>query len=167
MNYTRTLASPLSSKLTANHPVGHFSRRRVNLSPGANYSIVIPALKPEDVNSVVNVLFQVPTSVKLTVHVLCMCLYPVYDEIVLWSYIYIVIPIPILVHSYSTTALGVAWCVRTTLLAIIRSMLCMCTCSGSSHSALHSDCVFFIRLAVCVIWSRQMNLALMNVPLTL
>jgi len=41
------------------HPVGHFTRRRVNLSPGANYSIVIPALNPEDVNSVVNVLFQV------------------------------------------------------------------------------------------------------------
>ena len=62
VNYTRTLASPLSSKLTANHPIGHFSRRRVNLTPGANYSIVIPALNPEDVNSVVNVLFQVPTS---------------------------------------------------------------------------------------------------------
>jgi len=42
-----------------NHPVGHFTRRRVNLSPGANYSIIIPALNPEDVNSVVNVLFQV------------------------------------------------------------------------------------------------------------
>jgi len=62
VNYTRTLATPLSSKLAANHPVGHFSRRRVNLTPGANYSIIIPALNPEDVNSVVNVLFQVPTS---------------------------------------------------------------------------------------------------------
>ena len=62
VNYTRTLASPLSSKLTANHPIGHFSRRRVNLTPGANYSVIISALNPEDVNSVVNVLFQVPTS---------------------------------------------------------------------------------------------------------
>ena len=59
VNYTRTLATPLSSKLASSHPVGHFSRRRVNLSPGANYSVVIPALNPEDVNSVVNVLFQV------------------------------------------------------------------------------------------------------------
>jgi len=62
VNYTRTLASPLSSKLTSSQPVGHFLRRRVNLTPGTNYSIVIPALNPEDVNSVVNVLFQVPTS---------------------------------------------------------------------------------------------------------
>ena len=62
VNYTHTFASPLSSKLTSSHPVGHFLRRRVNLTPGANYSIVIPALNPEDVNSVVNVLFQVPTS---------------------------------------------------------------------------------------------------------
>ena len=59
VNYTHTLASPLSSKLSASHPVGHFMRRRVELSPGANYSVVIPALNPEDVNSVVNVLFQV------------------------------------------------------------------------------------------------------------
>ena len=66
MNYTQTLASPLSSKLTPSHPVGHFMRRRVSLSPGANYSIVIPALNPEDKNSVVNVLFQVPTSAGLT-----------------------------------------------------------------------------------------------------
>jgi len=63
VNYTHTLASPLSSKLTSSQPVGHFLRRRVNLTPGANYSIVVPALNPEDVNSVVNVLFQVPTSV--------------------------------------------------------------------------------------------------------
>ena len=62
ITYTQTLASPLSSKLSASHPVGHFMRRRVELSPGANYSIVIPALNPEDVNSVVNILFQVPTS---------------------------------------------------------------------------------------------------------
>ena len=34
-------------------------RRRVKLSSGTNYSVVIPALNPEDVNSVVNVLFQV------------------------------------------------------------------------------------------------------------
>jgi len=77
VNYTRTLASPLSSKQTSSQPVGHFSRRRINLSPGANYSIVIPALNPEDMNSVVNVLFQVPTSAWVTVPVLCMCLYSV------------------------------------------------------------------------------------------
>ena len=39
--------------------MGHFWRRRVKLSSGTNYSVVIPALNPEDVNSVVNVLFQV------------------------------------------------------------------------------------------------------------
>ena len=83
VNYTHTLATPLSSKLSANHPVGHFSRRRVYLTPGANYSIVIPALKPDDVNSVVNVLFQVPTSARLTVPVLCMCLY---DCSLMWCY---------------------------------------------------------------------------------
>jgi len=60
VNYTHALASPLSSKLNSSQPVGHFLRRRVNLSPGANYSIIIPALNPEDVNSIVNVLFQVP-----------------------------------------------------------------------------------------------------------
>ena len=58
-NYTHTLVSPLSSKLIQTHPVGHFWRRRVKLSSGTNYSVVIPALNPEDVNSVVNVLFQV------------------------------------------------------------------------------------------------------------
>ena len=45
------------------------------------------------------------------------------------------------------------------------TMLYMCLLWLTSQCL--SDFVFFIRLAVCVIWSSQMNLALMNVPLTL
>ena len=58
-NYTHTLVSSLSSNVIQTHPVGQFMRRRVKLSSGTNYSVVIPALNPEDVNSVINVLFQV------------------------------------------------------------------------------------------------------------
>ena len=46
--------------------LGHYWRRRVNLTKPGSYSIVVPTLNPEDKNSVVNIIFQVKLST--TVH---------------------------------------------------------------------------------------------------
>ena len=42
-----------------NEHFGHYWQHRINLSEPGNYSVVIPTLNPNDLNSVVNVFFQV------------------------------------------------------------------------------------------------------------
>ena len=49
-------------------PMGQFYGKRLALSAG-NYSVIVPALNPNDNNSVVNVVFQVNTHTHMYIHV--------------------------------------------------------------------------------------------------
>jgi insulysin len=53
------LIQPLT--VSSDDPTGSFDTLRLSLSPG-NYSVIVPSLNPNDVNSVVNVVFQIGRS---------------------------------------------------------------------------------------------------------